>query len=88
MEFWVIACLKYLSGLEEVRTVSVIDIVILLAAFIGPLSTIRLIPRLAYRPIGSTDIWLNTMFQNLWPDRSVLAYLSNNITILVLLTAN
>ena len=71
MEFWGSACSKDLSIRTRISIVSIISIVILLASTIGPSSAILLIPRLAYWPAGSTDIWLNATLQDLWPDRSV-----------------
>ena len=47
----------------------VISVAIILAAGVGPSSAILLIPRLAFWPAGSTDIWLNVTSQELWPSR-------------------
>ena len=71
MEFWGTACSKELPIRKKIGIISVISIAIFLAATIGPSSAILLIPRLAYWPAGSTDIWVNATFQDLWPDRSV-----------------
>lgn len=72
MEFWGTAGSKQLPIRRRIGIISVISIAILLATTIGPSSAILLIPRLAYWPAGSTNIWLNATFQDLWPDRSVL----------------
>lgn len=71
MEFWGTACSKHLPFHRRVGITFVISVAISLAAAIGPSSAILLIPRLAYWPAGSTDIWLNATFQDLWPDRLV-----------------
>ena len=70
MEFWGTAC-SNLPIRKKIGIIGVISIAIFLAATIGPSSAILLIPRLAYWPAGSTDIWVNATFQDLWPDRSV-----------------
>ena len=72
MEFWRTASSKHLPVYRRIGIISVITIAISLAAVIGPSSAILLIPRLAYWPAGSTDIWLNATFQDIWPDRSVI----------------
>ena len=71
MEFWGTACSKQIPARRRIGIISVISIAIFLAATIGPSSAILLLPRLAYWPAGSTDIWLNATFQDIWPDRSV-----------------
>ena len=71
MEFWGTACSKNLPIRKKIGIIGVIGIAMFLAATIGPSSAILLIPRLAYWPAGSTDIWVNATFQDLWPDRSV-----------------
>ena len=71
MEFWGTACSKHLPIHKRIGIIGVISIAISLAATIGPSSAILLIPRLAYWPAGSTDIWLNATFQDIWPDRLV-----------------
>ncbi len=71
MEFWGTACSQHIPIRRRIGIIFVISIAISLAATIGPSSAILLIPRLAYWPAGSTDIWLNTTIQDLWPDRSV-----------------
>ena len=49
----------------------VVTVSIMLAATVGPSSAILLVPRLGYWPAGSTHIWLNATFQDMWPDRLV-----------------
>ena len=71
MEFWGTACSKHFPIRRRVGVILTIITAILLAATIGPSSAILLIPRLAYWPAGSTDIWLNATFQDIWPDRLV-----------------
>ena len=71
MEFWGTACSEHLPVRRRIGIICVISIAISLATVIGPSSAILLIPRLAYWPAGSTDIWLNATFQDLWPNRSV-----------------
>ena len=75
MEFWGSACSESLPVRKRVFIISIVSITISLAATIGPSSAILLILRLAYWPAGSTDIWLNATFQDLWPDRSVAGQL-------------
>ena len=72
MEFWGAACSNHLPVHRRTGVILVISIAISLAATIGPSSALLLIPRLAYWPAGSTDIWLNATFQDIWPDRSVI----------------
>lgn len=76
MEFWGTACSKHLSIRRRVGVILTIITAILLAATIGPSSAILLIPRLAYWPAGSTDIWLNATSQDIWPDRLVKSFLT------------
>lgn len=40
-----------------------------LAAVAGPSSAILLIPRLSNWPAGSTHIWVNATFNDIWPSR-------------------
>lgn len=69
MEFWGSICAKHLSVRRKIGMVLIVIIAIVLAATVGPSSAILLIPRLEYWPAGSTDIWLNTTSQALWPDQ-------------------
>ena len=72
MGFWGTAFSKHLPIRRRIGIIFVVSIAISLAATIGPSSAILLIPRLAYWPAGSTDIWLNATFQYIWPDRLVI----------------
>lgn len=47
----------------------VISFCFILAAVAGPSSAILLIPRLADWPAGSTHIWVNATFDDIWPNR-------------------
>lgn len=68
MEYWGLICSKNFSLRKRLCMILVITIAVILAATVGPSSAILLIPRLEYWPAGSTDIWLNATFQELWPD--------------------
>lgn len=71
MEFWGSICAEHLTIRRRVGMVLIVFVAFILSATVGPSSAILLIPRLEYWPAGSTDIWLNTTSQALWPDRSV-----------------
>lgn len=71
IEFWGSICSKHLTLSRRIGMAVVITLAFILAAAVGPSSAILLIPRLDYWPAGSTDIWLNTTAQDLWPNRSV-----------------
>ena len=74
MEFWGTAGSRHIPIHRRIGIICVISIAISLAAVICPSSAILLIPRLAYWPAGSTDIWLKATFQDIWPNRSVLFF--------------
>ena len=74
MEFWGLICSNHFPWRKRLHMIFIITIAVILAAAVGPSSAILLIPRLDYWPAGSTDIWLNATFQDLWPDQSVLFF--------------
>ena len=57
MEFWGSMCSKHLPLRRRIGLAVVMTCAFVVAAAIGPSSAILLIPRLDYRPAGSTDIW-------------------------------
>lgn len=71
MEHWGSICSKYIPLKRRAVMIAVISFSIALTATVGPSSAILLIPRLGYWPAGSTNIWINTTLEELWPDRSV-----------------
>ena len=68
-EFWGSLRSKSLSLGKRCSLIAVIVSAIALAAVVGPSSAILLVPRLAYWPGGSTDIWINITADDLWPSR-------------------
>ena len=68
MEFWGAACSNHFPIHRRISVIFVVSIAVFLAATVGPSSAILLIPRLDYWPAGSTDIWLNATFQDIWPN--------------------
>ena len=68
-EFWGSLRSKSLSLGRRCSLIAVIVGAIALAAVVGPSSAILLVPRLAYWPAGSTDIWINVTADDLWPCR-------------------
>lgn len=69
MEFWGSVVSNHLSSWKRISTMAFISVCFILAAAAGPSSAILLIPRLDYWPAGSTNIWLNATFNDIWPDR-------------------
>lgn len=74
MEYWGLICSQHFPLRKRLYMMFVITIAVILAATVGPSSAILLIPRLENWPAGSTDIWLNATFQDLWPDQSVYIF--------------
>ena len=71
MEFWGTVCSRTISLKSKVRLLVVITTSVFLAAIAGPSSAILLVPRLDYRPGGSTNIWINSTSDSLWPSTLV-----------------
>lgn len=69
MEFWGSVGSKWLPLRRKLGMVAVVAITFILAAAAGPSSAVLLIPRLGYWPAGSTHIWLNATFDDIWSDR-------------------
>ncbi|KAM0804319.1 hypothetical protein BDR22DRAFT_959977 [Usnea florida] len=67
MEFWGTVCSRIISLKSKVRLLVVITTSVFLAAIAGPSSAILLVPRLDYWPGGSTNIWINSTSDSLWP---------------------
>lgn len=72
MEFWGSVGSMHLPFWRKIATLMLISVCFVLAAVAGPSSAVLLIPRLNYWPAGSTNIWINTTFNEVWPDRYVL----------------
>lgn len=71
MEFWGSVGSKHLPFRRKLAMMVLVSICFILAAASGPASAILLVPRLDYWPAGSTNIWLNASFNDIWPDRYV-----------------
>ena len=69
MEFWGSLSSQYMSIWRKVTMLAVIIFCFTLAAVAGPSSAILLIPRLSYWSAGSTHIWVNATFAQIWPNR-------------------
>ena len=67
MEFWGSIRTAYLPLRRKIELLALIIICILLASLSGPSSAVLLIPRLDFWPAGSTDIWINATFEDLYP---------------------
>ena len=76
MEFWGSLCSNEVPLRRRLTIATLILLIITLAATVGPSSAILLTTRLAYWPAGSTDVWLNGTFQDLWPERFEIAFKS------------
>lgn len=46
-----------------------VSLCFILAAVAGPSSAVLLIPRLSYWSAGSTHIWVDATFNDIWPNR-------------------
>ena len=84
MELWGSICSQYIPLERRVVMVAVTSLAVMLSATVGPSSAILLIPRLGYWPAGSTDIWINSTSQDLWPDRYVHTEALTRISLLTL----
>ncbi|MCJ1268517.1 hypothetical protein MMC22_008405 [Lobaria immixta] len=69
MEFWGSTRSRHLSVQRKGRLLGVVFVSALLATASGPSSAVLLIPRVQFWPAGSTQIWVNGTFNDLWPDR-------------------
>ena len=69
IEFWGSMSSNYLSVWRKIIMLLLFGFTFVLAAVAGPSSAIFLIPRLSYWPAGSTHIWLNATFNDIWPNR-------------------
>lgn len=72
MEFWGSVGSKHLPFRRKLAMVTLISVCFILAAAAGSASVVLLVPRLDYWPAGSTNIWLNATFNDIWPDRYAL----------------
>ena len=69
IEFWGSLTSNYLSVWRKMMMLLLISFSFVLATVAGPSSAILLIPRLSYWPAGSTHIWFNATFDDIWPRR-------------------
>lgn len=67
MEFWGTIRADNLSVRRKLNIVTLTFICIVLATVSRPVSAVLLIPRLGYWSAGTTDIWLNATFDDLYP---------------------
>lgn len=71
MEFFGTVCSKHVPFKNRLRLLLVLIASVFLAVVAGPSSAILLVPRLDYRPAGSTNVWINVTSDSIWPDRFV-----------------
>ena len=69
MEFWGSIRSTHLPIWRKSVLLSIIIVSFVLAAACGPSSAVLLIPRLNYWPAGTTDIWVNATFEDIWPSQ-------------------
>ena len=67
MEFWGTIRSVHLSLRRKFTLLVLIFTCIVLASLSGPSSAVLLVPRFDYWPAGSTDIWVNSTFNDLYP---------------------
>lgn len=67
MEFWGTIRSVHLSLRRKFTLLILIFTCIFLASLLGPSSAVLLVPRSDYWPAGSTDIWVNSSFNDLYP---------------------
>ena len=67
MEFWGSVRTAHLPLRRKTRLLALIIISIVLASMSGPSSAVLLVPRLDFWQAGSTDIWVNATFEDLYP---------------------
>ena len=69
MEFWGSLSSDNIPIRRKLAMIAMITVSFILATAVGPSSAILLIPRLDFWPAGSTHIWVNATFDDIWPDR-------------------
>lgn len=67
MEFWGTIRSVHLSLRRKFLLLMIIFTCIVVASLSGPSSAVLLVPRFDYWPAGSTDTWINTTFNDLYP---------------------
>ena len=67
MEFWGSVNSGILPLRRKLALLAVVTFSFVLATAVGPSSAILLIPRLDFWPAGSTHVWINATFDELWP---------------------
>ncbi|KAI4134873.1 MAG: hypothetical protein LQ347_001155 [Umbilicaria vellea] len=69
MEFWGSFSADAIPLRRKLAMIALITVSFALASAVGPSSAVLLIPRLDFWPAGSTHIWVNATFDEIWPDR-------------------
>ncbi|KAL8902718.1 MAG: hypothetical protein Q9207_004430 [Kuettlingeria erythrocarpa] len=69
MEFWGTIRSGHCSLRKKMYLLTMIAVILVLAASSGPSSAVLLIPRLSFWPAGKTSIWVNITSEDLWPSR-------------------
>ena len=69
MEFWGSLRSGYYRSCRKLLVLLFIPLCILLASVCGPSSAVLLVPRTQFWPGGSTDIWINATYNDLWPNK-------------------
>ena len=70
MEFWgSFRSGTYKKSYRRTRVLCLVLICVLLASVCGPSSAVLLVPRSQFWPGGSTDIWINATYNEIWPNR-------------------
>lgn len=67
MEFWGSVRTAHLPLRRKTGLLALIIISIVLASLSGPSSAVLLVPRLDFWQAGSTDVWVNATFEDLYP---------------------
>ena len=67
MEFWGSVRTAHLPLRRKIGLLALIIISIVLASLSGPSSAVLLVPRLDYWQVGSTDIWINAISEDIYP---------------------
>ena len=67
MEFWGTVRSVHISLRRKFMLLILVFTCIVLASLSGPSSAVLLVPRFDYWPAGSTDVWINSTFNDLYP---------------------
>lgn len=69
MDFWGSLNSDDIPIRRKLAMIAMITVSFILATAVGPSSAILLFPRLDFWPAGSTHVWVNAIFDDIWPDR-------------------